>query len=141
MNYFMNDRLGCIKEFFESLDNIYDSEKVIDYLMEYHKNSRNYNFFIGLSEDTLLELDNAFSYENNIIMEDFRYNSGSNYMIIKRKLFDNYISLRDILEQIRDNKDMKELLYNETNENIILVDIMKSHKSNIHYSLMFDSCF
>ena len=139
MNYFVEDREECMRDFCDSLDSIYDSNEVKEYLIEYHKNY-NFSFFIGLSEEELEDLDKVISYEDKIILEDWRMCNGSRYYIV-RDLFKNGITLRDILNQLKNNNELRELLYNENNEDIILVSVNKKVSSNIHYELYFDSCF
>lgn len=139
MNYFVEDREECMRDFCESLDSIYDSEEIKEYLIDYHKNY-NFSFFIGLSEEELEDLDKVISYEDKIILEDWRMCNGSRYYIV-RDLFKNGITLRDILNQLKNNNELRELLYNENNEDIILVSVNKKVSSNIHYELYFDSCF
>lgn len=139
MNYFVEDREECMRDFCESLDSIYDSEEIKEYLIDYHK-KYNFSFFIGLSEEELEDLDKVISYEDKIILEDWRMCNGSRYYIV-RDLFKNGITLRDILNQLKNNNELRELLYNENNEDIILVSVNKKVSSNIHYELYFDSCF
>ena len=64
--------------------------------------------------------------------------NGSRYYIV-RDLFKNGITLRDILNQLKNNNSLRELLYNENNEDIILVNVNKKVSSTIHYELYFDS--
>jgi hypothetical protein len=136
MNFYVCDKLGTIKEYFESLDSIYDKDESIEYLINYHK--KDFTFFIGLSEDDIEDLDKPISYQDFILVEDFRrVCGGSDFYKIKRKLFGNYICYRDILEQLRTNQYCRDLLYDKDNDNIVLVDIMK--KTNIHFVLMFDN--
>lgn len=139
MNYFVENREECLKDFCESLDSIYSNEDIKDYLIEYHKNY-NFSFFIGLSEEELEDLDKVISYENMIILEDWRMCNGSRYYIV-RDLFKNGITLRDIFNQLKYNNELRELLYDKNNEDIILVNVNKKVSSNIHYELYFDSCF
>jgi len=132
----MCDKLGTIKEYFESLDCIYEKEESIEYLINYHK--KDFTFFIGLCEDDLEELDKPISYKEFILVEDFRrVCGGSDFYKITRKLFSNYICYRDILEQLRTNQYCRDLLYEKDNDNIVLVDIMK--RTDIHFTLMFDN--
>ena len=56
MNYFVEDREECVREFLESLDSIYDNKEIIKYLNEYHKKVDSFSFFIGLSEEELEDL-------------------------------------------------------------------------------------
>jgi len=139
MNYFVENREECLKDFCDSLDSIYSNEDIKDYLIEYHKNY-NFSFFIGLSEEELEDLDKVISYENMIILEDWRMCNGSRYYIV-RDLFKNGITLRDIFNQLKYNNELRELLYDKNNEDIILVNVNKKVSSNIHYELYFDSCF
>ena len=135
MNYFVCNGEECKRDYIESLDSIYTDNEVIKYLTEYHKD--NMTFFIGLCEDDMIDIDKILTTNDCIMLEDFRMISGSQYYMIKRKLFKTGISLRDILEQLKKNVDCRELMYDIDNENIVLVDIMKSNKS-IQYSLIFD---
>ena len=139
MNYFVKSKEECMNEFNRSCYDIYDNNEVIEYLIDYHKNY-NFSFFVGLCEDSLEDLDKIISYKDRIILEDFRMCSGSKYYIV-RDLFKTGITLRDILSQLRNVNELRELLYNEYNEDIILVDIMKKVNSDIHYVLMFDRYF
>jgi len=139
MNYFVENREECLKDFCDSLDSIYSNEDIKDYLIEYHKNY-DFSFFIGLSEEELEDLDKVISYENMIILEDWRMCNGSRYYIV-RDLFKNGITLRDIFNQLKYNNELRELLYDKNNEDIILVNVNKKVSSNIHYELYFDSCF
>ena len=139
MNYFVKNKEECLKEFNRSCYDIYDNNEVIEYLIDYHKNY-NFSFFIGLSEEELEDLDKVISYRDMIILEDWRLVGGSNYYIV-RDLFKTGITLRDIFNQLRNNNELRELLYNENNEDIILVSVNKKVDSDIHYQLYFDSCF
>tara|TARA_R100000541_G_scaffold59304_1_gene72695 strand:- start:16 stop:435 length:420 start_codon:yes stop_codon:yes gene_type:complete len=138
LNYFVDNRDICMNDFNSSLYDIYDNKQVIDYLLDYHKKS--FSFFIGLSEEELEDLDKVISYKDSIILEDWRMCSGSKYYIV-RDLFKTGITLRDIFNQLKDNLELRELLYNENNEDIILVNINQKIDSDIHYELFFDSCF
>lgn len=139
MNYFVKNKEECMRDFCDSLDSIYNSNEVKEYLIEYHKNY-NFSFFIGLSEEELEDLDKVISYKDMIVLEDWRMCSGSKYYIV-RDLFKTGITLRDIFSQLRNNNELRELLYNENNEDIILVNVNKKVDSDIHYELYFDSCF
>ena len=96
----------------------------------------------------LEDLDKVISYEDIIILEDWRMIigtdksvSGASKYYIVRDLFKTGITLRDILNQLRNNNDLRELLYNENNEDIILVNVNKKVGSNIQYELYFDNYF
>jgi len=111
MNYFVENREECLKDFCDSLDSIYSNEDIKDYLIEYHKNY-NFSFFIGLSEEELEDLDKVISYENMIILEDWRMCNGSRYYIV-RDLFKNGITLRDIFNQLKYNNELNKLRGND----------------------------
>jgi hypothetical protein len=138
-NIYVNNEELIVCEYCESLYNIYDNQEVIKYLFDYHIRVDSFSFFIGLCEEELIDIHKPISYEDNIIVEDWRMVGGSSYYTIKRKLFENYICIGDILEQLKNNNEMKRLLNDKDNENIVLVDIMKSIHSNIHFYLYFDS--
>ena len=138
MNIYRGNEDEVLKEFLESLDSIYDNNEIINYLNEYHKKVDSFSFFIGLSEEELLDMYEPISYENFIMCEDWRITGGSNYYMIKRKLFTEYICLADILEQLKDNADCKTLLNDKNNDNIVLVSVNKKVSSNIHYQLYYD---
>ena len=140
MNRYKNDNKRLLKEFNETLCDIYDNDKNINFLYDYHNNN-DFSFFIGLCEEDLNDIDCVFSYEDRIILEDFRMCSGSNYYFIKKKTGATGITLRDIFEDLKHNIELKKLLDNIDNENIILTDIMKCSNSKIHYTLMFSDCF
>ena len=140
MNEYVGNEELIVCEYCESLSCIYDSEDIKEYLLDYHIRVDSFSFFIGLSEEELIDIYEPISYEDMIICEDWRMIGGSNYYTIKRKLFSKYICLGDILEQLKDNIFMKTLLNDIDNENIVLVNVMKNHKSNIHFSLYFDNC-
>jgi apolipoprotein N-acyltransferase len=140
VNEYYNNEECVLQEFLISLDCIYDNNEIIKYLTEYHKKVDSFSFFIGLSEEELIDIHKPISYENFIMCEDWRITGGSNYYMIKRKLFTEYICLGDILEQLKDNSDCKRLLNNKDNDNIVLVSVNKKVSSNIHYELYFDNC-
>ena len=87
-----------------------------------------------MSEDELEDLDTPLSYEEFILTEDFRSdNGGSFYYRINR--YDNeFITLRMILDQLKDNKICSGFIDNENN---VLVSINK--RTELHYILHFDN--
>lgn len=138
INYFINNRDEVLREYLELNNEIFEDKKVIDYLYDYHSKKK-FSFFIGLSEEELKDIDKPISYKDKIVLEDWRNVSGSNYYWIKRNIFTEYITLRDILEQLKDNTDCLRLLNDKYNDNIVLVMIQKKVSSDIHFELHFDN--
>lgn len=138
MNYYIGNENEVLYEYLTQNDIIYENKDIIQYLKDYHDKIDNFSFFIGLSEEELIEMDNPLSYEDKIICEDWRMLNGSRFYIIKRKLFKDYICLRDILEQLKFNSECKSLLHEKENSNIYLVNVNKKCNSNIHFELYFD---
>ena len=139
MNYYIDNRDEVLREYLELNNEIFEDKKVIDYLYDYHSKKK-FSFFIGLSEEELQDLEKPISYQDKIVCEDWRMLSGSRFYTIKRKLFKDYITLKDILEQLKDNQECLELLNDKNNDNIVLVMINKLVCSDIHFELHFDSC-
>lgn len=138
INYYINNRDEVLREYLELNNEIFEDKKVIDYLYDYHSKKK-FSFFIGLSEEELQDIDKPISYKDKIVLEDWRNISGSNYYWIKRNIFTEYITLRDILEQLKDNTDCLRLLNDKYNDNIVLVMIQKKVSSDIHFELHFDN--
>lgn len=138
INYYINNRDEVLREYLELNNEIFEDKKVIDYLYDYHSKKK-FSFFIGLSEEELKDIDKPISYKDKIVLEDWRNISGSNYYWIKRNIFTEYITLRDILEQLKDNTDCLRLLNDKYNDNIVLVMIQKKVSSDIHFELHFDN--
>lgn len=138
-NSYIENKKDYMKHYIREHMNIYDSEDM-KYINEYHKYKNNiemFSFFIGLDTDTIKELDKPLSYEKVIILSDWRRDSlGQNYYTIYKKPLKDYITIRDILEQLKTDNECKELLYNETNDYHILTDILK--KTNIQYDMYFE---
>ena len=125
--------MDLVKKYLIDNHTIYHKENIKLYLYNYHID-RDHNFFIGLSEDELEDLDTPISYEEFILMEDFRSdNGGSFYYRINR--YDNeFITLRMLLDQLKDNKICSGFIDNENN---VLVSINK--RTELHYILHFDN--
>ena len=138
MNYYIDNRDEVLNEYLELNNEIFEDRKVIQYLYDYHSKKK-FSFFIGLSEEELQEIDKPISYQEYIMCEDWRMFSGSNYYKITRKLFKDYITTRDILEQLKDNTDCLRILEDKDNDNIVLVMINKKINSDIHFELHFDN--
>jgi hypothetical protein len=140
MNYYIGNENEVLNRYININDSIYENNDIIQYLKQYHNRVDNFSFFIGLSEEELLDMNSPLCYEDRIICEDWRMCNGSRFYIINRKLFNDYICLRDILEQLKDNSECKRLLNDKDNDNIVLVNVNKKCNSNIHYELYFDNC-
>jgi hypothetical protein len=139
INYYIINRDEVLNEYLEMNNEIFEDKHVIQYLYDYHSKKK-FSFFIGLSEEELQEIDKPISYQEYIMCEDWRMlNHGSNYYKITRKLFKDYITTRDILEQLKDNTECLKLLEDKDNDNIVLVMINKKINNDIHFELHFDN--
>ena len=136
-NQFVVDK-NYIKDYNNECRKLYNRH--IGYVIDYHKDIRS-PFFIGLEKDMIDNLDKCFSNEDMIVLEDWRMCNGSNYYNIYKKQFKKFISLRDILEQLKNNNDLLSLKHNRLNSYIILIDIHKKCNSNIHYELFFHNYY
>ena len=116
-------------------DKIYDKENIKLYLYEYHIQN-DMNFFIGLCEEDLTDLDKPISYEEFLLCEDWRTETGGSFYYRIDRNDNEYITLRMLLDQLKDNKICSSIYLGGWEENV-LVDINK--KTDIHYELYFDN--
>ena len=131
-----------VKEYNKYCDYFYVDNPYRNWIKKYNKDIIS-PFFINLENEEMKQLDNCISSEDMIICEDWRdmRQNGSNYYTIKKKQFKKFISLRDILEQLKNNNDLLSLKHNRLNSYIILIDIHKKCNSNIHYELFFHNYY
>jgi len=131
-----------VKDYNKECDILYNGNKYRSWIKKYNKDIIS-PFFIGIDNDTIEDLDKCISNEDMIICEcwrDMKIN-GSNYYTIKKKQFNKYISLRDILEQLQNNNDLLDMKHNILNSYIILTDIIKKTNSSIHYQMYFENYY
>ena len=127
--------MDIIIQYLKQNDKIYDKENIKLYLYEYHI-TNDINFFIGLCQDELNDLDKPISYEEFILMEDWRTETGGSFYYRINRTDKDYITYRDILDQLKDNKICSDIYLGGWEENV-LVDIRK--QTNIHFCLFFDT--
>ena len=126
-------------EYNEYCKSIYDIN--LDYVLDYNTDKSS-GLYIGLETELIDNLDNLFSNEDTIILEDFRDLTlgGSEYYTITKKN-NNFITIRDMLDTLKNNSKLLKLKHNIDNDYLILTDIYKKSNSNIHYLLFFDDYY